>query len=160
MNLYSFKPHDHVRVERETLAEISHAYVGYCCARSTVRHSSIGVFFEGKEIGFVNAEGVVYGMKSPSKVIFDPKNPGATDVLATALRCDDLVDTYCAIVTALGIERTNSALKHFTIADRATFARLPNAYQKATFIASWLTAELDAAAERIHGFPIERTTQR
>lgn len=89
-----------------------------------------------------------------------PNTISKTDVLATALNCDDLVDTYCAIVTALGIERTNGALKHFTVADRATYAKLPNAYQKATFIASWLTAELQAAAERIHGFPVERTTQR
>ncbi len=82
------------------------------------------------------------------------------DVLVEALRCDRLQDFFGVMIPALGIVSTNVIADHFTAKDLETFARLPNAYQKATFIASWLTAELQAAAERIHGFPVERTTQR
>ncbi len=73
------------------------------------------------------------------------------DVLVEALRCDRLQDLLGVMIPALGIVSTNVIADSFTAKDLETFARLPNAYQKATFIASWLTAELQAAAERIHG---------
>lgn len=82
------------------------------------------------------------------------------DVLVEALRCERLQDFFGVMIPALGIVSTNVIADSFSAKDLETFTRLPNAYQRATFVASWLTRELQAAAERIHGFPIERTTQR
>jgi len=54
-----------------------------------------------------------------------------------ALRADTLDDTVHIIAAALR--------------DHETYARLPNAHQRANFIGSWLLAELNEASEVILG---------
>lgn len=89
-----------------------------------------------------------------------PNPISKTDVLANALNCDELAECLGMIRRALGLPTTQTISDSFSTKDSETYRELLNCYRRAEFIKSWLTAELDAAAERIHGFPIERTTQR
>lgn len=73
----------------------------------------------------------------------------ATDVLANALRSGDLDVTAKTIQDALRITTGDVAGQCFSNDDRKTYAALPNSYQRADFIKSWLSAELDDAAERV-----------
>jgi hypothetical protein len=67
-------------------------------------------------------------------------------VLEAALASRDLVETLSIIMAALGLEQTTCAGAEFSKPDVATYARLDDAYARATFIRSWLMSELDTAA--------------
>lgn len=77
-----------------------------------------------------------------------PVSPDRRDVFANALRSDNLDDALAEIVTALGIADRNTVGAWFSPLDRTTYANLNNAYRRGRFLASWLEAELDAAADR------------
>ena len=73
-----------------------------------------------------------------------------------ALRADTLDDTVHIIAAALGLAGgvggDGMAKDYsFTPRDHETYARLPNAHQRANFIGSWLLAELNEASEVILG---------
>lgn len=77
-----------------------------------------------------------------------PSKPRASDEFANALRSSALDVTISTITSALRIPRNTIVDQEFTGGDYTTYASLANAYQRAEFIASWLRAELLAAAER------------
>lgn len=89
-----------------------------------------------------------------------PNPISETDVLASALSCDELVECLGMMRRALGLPTTKTISDSFSTRDYETYRDLMNCYRRAEFIKSWLTAELDAAAERIHGFAVNPETRR
>lgn len=87
---------------------------------------------------------------SPDEMIDAGLAAVGEDVLACALRSNDLDVTVRIIQDALGIKAGDVAGQCFSGAnDVKTYAALANSYQRADFIKSWLGAELDDAAERV-----------
>ncbi len=73
----------------------------------------------------------------------------AQDVFARALRADTLDAALKIIMDALGIKTGDVAGQCFSKRDAETYEALVNGYRRAEFLKSWLSSELDDAAERV-----------
>lgn len=84
-----------------------------------------------------------------------------TDILAQALRSNDLDTTVGEIMHSLGIKTGDVAAQCFSgVHDEPRYRDLPTPAARAEFIKSWLSAELDDAAARVAADDHRRGTDR